>query len=113
MPTFEKSPPELVERFDAAAERSPRPSDARCSAIRRCSSAAISTRPVRPVVDDPPRRRRPNGAPVAAGAGPFEPMPGKPMKGYATLPTDVVDDDGQLDDWIRRAIDHGKTLPAK
>ena len=35
------------------------------------------------------------------------------MKGYATLPTDVVDDDGQLDDWIRRAIDHGKTLPAK
>jgi hypothetical protein len=47
------------------------------------------------------------------GAGPFEPMPGKPMKGYATLPTDVVDNDGQLDAWIRRAIDHGKTLPAK
>jgi hypothetical protein len=35
------------------------------------------------------------------------------MKGYATLPEDVVADDDVLDDWVRRAIAFGRTLPAK
>jgi TfoX/Sxy family transcriptional regulator of competence genes len=46
-------------------------------------------------------------------AGPFEPMPGKPMKGYARLPAAVVADDAQLDDWVRRAIAFGRSLPPK
>ena len=40
-------------------------------------------------------------------------MPGKPMKGYAMLPTDVVDDDAALDGWLERAIAFVRTLPAK
>jgi hypothetical protein len=35
------------------------------------------------------------------------------MQGYAVLPEDVVADDRQLDAWVRRAIDHGMTLPPK
>jgi TfoX/Sxy family transcriptional regulator of competence genes len=114
MPTFEKSPPELVERFDAAAERFP-------EAVRRkmfgypalfvggnlVTGLFARSWMIRLGDDDRAALL------VLPGAGPFEPMPGKPMKGYATLPADVVDDDGQLDDWIRRAIAHGKTLPAK
>jgi hypothetical protein len=40
-------------------------------------------------------------------------MPGRPMKGYGVLPPDVVGDDAELGRWVRRAIDHGRTLPAK
>jgi len=47
------------------------------------------------------------------GGGPFEPMAGKSMKGYATVPKSVVADDAQLDDWVRRSIAFGQTLPAK
>jgi hypothetical protein len=47
------------------------------------------------------------------GGRPFEPMAGKPMKGYATVPKAVVADDAQLDDWVGRSIAFGETLPAK
>jgi len=47
------------------------------------------------------------------GAGDFEVMPGRVMKGYATLPEDVVGDDGRLDAWVRRAVEYGMTLPPK
>jgi hypothetical protein len=47
------------------------------------------------------------------GAAPFSPMAGRTMKGYAVLPSDVVDDDAALDAWLRRAIAHVATLPAK
>ena len=44
MPAFEKSPPELIARFDAVAARfAGGAARARCSAIRRSSSAATST----------------------------------------------------------------------
>ncbi len=48
-----------------------------------------------------------------SGARPFEPMPGRPMKGYAVLPPSIVGDDGELDRWVLRAIEHGRTLPPK
>jgi hypothetical protein len=57
--------------------------------------------------------RRPRDSLKRSGAGPFEPMPGKPMKGYATLPVDVVADDAALGDWVGRAIAFGRTLQAK
>ena len=47
------------------------------------------------------------------GASPFEPMAGRPMKGYAVLPADLVADESTLDAWIRRAMIFGQTLPAK
>lgn len=40
-------------------------------------------------------------------------MAGKPMKGYATVPATVVADDTALDDWVRRSITFGQSLPAK
>ena len=43
----------------------------------------------------------------------FEPMPGRPMKGFVSLPTEIVDDDRTLSAWIGRAQDHAASLPPK
>ena len=47
------------------------------------------------------------------GAGPFEPMPGRPMTGFTLLPESVVADDAQVRRWVDRAIAYGATLPVK
>ena len=114
MPSFEKSPPELVARFDAAAERFP-------VAQRRkmfgypalfvggnlVTGLFADTWMIRLSEDDLAELL------ALPGATPFSPMAGRTMKGYGTLPPDIVADDGALDGWLDRAIDFGKTLPAK
>lgn len=47
------------------------------------------------------------------GAGPFEVMPGRPMTGYLVLPPSIIADDQATRGWVRRAIDYGLSLPAK
>jgi TfoX/Sxy family transcriptional regulator of competence genes len=47
------------------------------------------------------------------GAGPFEPMPGRPMGDYIVLPPAVVEDDEALDGWLGRAIAVGRALKPK
>ena len=114
MPTFEKSSPELVARFDAAAAHFPEAERRKMFGYpalfvggNLVTGLFAQSWMIRLGDDD-------RAALLALpGADQFEPMPGKPMKGYATLPTDVVADDAKLDDWVRRAIDHGKTLPPK
>ena len=114
MPKFEKSPPALVERFAQTAARHP---DAH--ARQMFGYPALFTGGnyacglfadmwvVRLGPDD-----------LAAllelpGAAGFSPMPGRTMTGWASLPSDLVADDAQLDGWIRRAIAYAASLPAK
>ncbi len=47
------------------------------------------------------------------GAGPFEPMPGRPMGDYIVLPATVVDDDAALLPWLDRAVAVGRALKPK
>ena len=47
------------------------------------------------------------------GAGPFSPMPGRPMTGYIVLPDEVLDDDSALSGWIERSLDYVRSLPPK
>ena len=47
------------------------------------------------------------------GSGAFEPMAGRPMRGYVVMPPDVVADDAALRPWIERAVTFGRSLPAK
>jgi hypothetical protein len=47
------------------------------------------------------------------GAGGFEVMPGRPMKGYTVLPPSIIDDDRAVTTWVGRAIDYGRSLPPK
>ena len=48
-----------------------------------------------------------------AGARPFEPMPGRPMKDYMVVPTATHGRPRELATWIARASRHAAALPAK
>src|SRR5437762_11749019 len=48
-----------------------------------------------------------------AGAKPFEPMPGRPMKEYVVIPPADVAKPAALAQWIERASTYAETLPAK
>jgi TfoX N-terminal domain len=47
------------------------------------------------------------------GARQFEPMPGRPMKGFAVVPASIVGDDREIDTWLERAFAHVRTMPPK
>jgi TfoX/Sxy family transcriptional regulator of competence genes len=49
----------------------------------------------------------------AAGATAFDPMGGRPMKNYATLPASVMQDDEAIAGWVERAVEHGRSMPIK
>ncbi len=115
MPGFAKSPPELVERFDTIAAEFPR-AERRLTFGYPCLSvggnmvtglheAAWFVR-----LGDADRAE---ALALHDGGGSFEPMPGRPMAGYAVLPHAVIDDDAAIRRWVERAIDFGATLPPK
>jgi TfoX/Sxy family transcriptional regulator of competence genes len=114
MPSFEKSPAELVARFDAAVERFP---EAQRQKMFGYPAMFVDGNLVTGLFGPSWMIRLADDDRTALlalpGARPFEPMVGRPMKGYATLPADVVDDDAKLDAWVLRAIAFGRTLPPK
>jgi TfoX/Sxy family transcriptional regulator of competence genes len=50
---------------------------------------------------------------LAAGGRPFEPMEGRPMRGYVVVPTTLLDDEAALAAWVGRALSFGRSLPPK
>ena len=48
-----------------------------------------------------------------AGWAAFEPMPGRPMRGYVALPDEVAADPDQARAWVERAAAYVRTLPPK
>jgi len=50
---------------------------------------------------------------MRAGARPFEPMPGRPMREYVVLPPPVVESPGELRRWLDEARVYAATLPPK
>ncbi len=114
MPTFEKSSPELIARFDATAARFP---EAQRRKMFGYPALFVGGNLVTGLFAQSWMIRLGDEDRTALlalpGAGPFEPMAGRTMKGYATLPPDVVADDAALDEWVGRAIAFGRTLPAK
>ena len=51
-------------------------------------------------------------AALAAGGGPLEPMPGRPMREYVTLPDWQARPD-MVRDWAQRSLAYTLTLPPK
>jgi len=45
--------------------------------------------------------------------GPFEPMPGRPMREYVAVPESAIPDEDELRRWIGRAHDFARSLPPK
>jgi TfoX/Sxy family transcriptional regulator of competence genes len=48
-----------------------------------------------------------------AGWSPFEPMPGRPMRGYVAMPDAVAADPDEARGWVERAATYVRTLPPK
>jgi hypothetical protein len=49
----------------------------------------------------------------AQGATSFEPMPGKPMKAFVTIPAADVDDDAAIATWVERGLALARSMPPK
>ncbi|MEP6639424.1 MAG: TfoX/Sxy family protein [Chloroflexota bacterium] len=114
MPDFSKSPPELVERFDAVAADFP---DAQRRLMFGYPSLTVGGNMVTGLFQSSWNVRLGSAELTEAlaldGAAPFEPMPGRPMTGYALLPPAVVADDAAIRYWVGRAIAYGASLPPK
>jgi TfoX/Sxy family transcriptional regulator of competence genes len=50
---------------------------------------------------------------LAAGGGPFEPMPGRPMGDYVVVPADWQEDPSGTARWVDRSFEHASGLPPK
>lgn len=113
MPSFTKSPPALVERFGAvldgypAAQRKPMFGYPAAFVGGNMATGLFADRWVVRLPDTEIADA------LAAGAEPFEPMPGRPMKAFVVIPAADVDDDAAVRRWVERGIAHAGNLPAK
>ena len=113
MPSFEKSSPALVARFDAVAARH---SEARRKPMFGYPALFIGGNYATGLYEESWVVRLGGedlDALLAAGGTPFSPMPGRSMKGWGALPAAVVDDDAALDDWLARAFAFAGSLAPK
>lgn len=113
MPSFSKSPPELVERFAAVLEDYPQ-------SVRKkmfgYPAAFVGGNMATGLFADRWVVRLPDSEIAAAreaGAGPFEPIPGKPMKSFVTVPTSDVGDDAAIRGWVERGLAHAASMAVK
>ena len=113
MPSFAKSSPALVARFEAVAARHP---EARRKQMFGYPALFVGGNYATGLYEESWVVRL--GAEdldtlLAAGGAPFSPMPGRSMKGWGALPDAVVADDAGLDDWLGRAFAFAASLPPK
>lgn len=50
---------------------------------------------------------------LADGWATFEPMSGRPMRGYVAMPADIAADPELARPWVERAVEFVRTLPPK
>ena len=113
MPSFTKSPPELVERFRSVLAGYP---DAHQKPMFGFPAAFVGGNMATSLFREDWVVRLPDAeieAARAAGAGAFEPMPGKPMKGFVTIPRAEVADDAALRGWVERGLARAASMPPK
>ena len=113
MPSFTKSPPELNDRFAAVMDRYP---DAQRKKMFGYPAAFVGGNMATGLFAEHWVVRLPHAeidAAKAAGAGAFEPVPGRPMKAFVIIPASDVADDAAIAGWVERGLAHAASLPAK
>jgi len=113
MPSFTKSPPELVERFGTVMDRYP---DAERKKMFGYPAAFVGGNMATGLFADHWVVRLPDDeieTAKAGGAGSFEPMPGKPMKSFVVVPDADVADDGRIARWVERGLALARSMPTK
>ncbi|HEX5038714.1 MAG TPA: TfoX/Sxy family protein [Candidatus Limnocylindria bacterium] len=110
---WRKSPAELVERFEAAIAGvdglEPRQMFGYPASFIG-GNLTTSLHEDRWIVRLPDEERQ---ARLDAGWAQFEPMPGRPMRGYVVMPAEVAADPDASRDWVERAAAYVRTLPPK
>jgi hypothetical protein len=111
---FTKSPPQLIRQFEAAVGRFP---ELERRAMFGYPAVFLNGQMVSGLFADywgirlaEDARRELLATP---GAGPFEPMPGRPMKEYVAIPPAIATDPDAVGPWLERAMDYVRTLPPK
>src|SRR5438105_1353750 len=114
MPSWAKSPAELQEAFGIALERFP---DAERRQMFGYPAAFANGNMWTGLYTTNWVVRLPDAARTELlaikGAANFEPVPGRPMTGFATLPRSVIDSPDALNAWLRRAWAHALSMPPK
>jgi TfoX/Sxy family transcriptional regulator of competence genes len=114
MPSWSKSPAELQAAFAAALDRFPNAERRKMfgyPAAFANGNMWTGLHQANWVVRLPDAARTELFA--IAGARPFEPMPGRPMTGFALLPESILEDPDALYDWLERAYAHALAMPPK
>jgi TfoX/Sxy family transcriptional regulator of competence genes len=112
-PKLPKSPPELIARFDQLAAAVP---DATRRPMFGYPSLTLNGHMFFSLFGDHAvlRLDEPARQEIAAkhGASAFEPMPGRPMTGYMSIPA-ALTASPEMSRWVQRSRDHAATLPPK
>jgi len=111
--TFHKAPPDLVEHFAEVMANVP---DAQLRKMFGYPAAFANGYMFTGLHQDRWVIRLPDEARsrlTAMGATPFEPMPGRPMRGYLVIPRSLVADADALVPWLNQALAHVLALPPK
>lgn len=112
-PSFEKSPPELVERFVTLIATMP---ELQKRSMFGYPCAFASDQMATGLFGADWMIRLPEDGReelVAQGGAPFSPMPGRPMREYVTFPRSMLDDEGALRAWVERSLAYVRSLPPK
>ena len=111
---WKKSPPALIEAFDAALPRDPRV-ERRSMFGYPCAFGAgqmfTGLHEARMIVRLDDRGRTELLA--IPGAEPFEPLPGRLMKEYVVVPPRIVESGLALREWVDRAFAYALSLPPR
>lgn len=110
---WQKSPPELVERFGRVLDRFP---DLEQRKMFGYPAAFIGGNLVTSLHESDWVVRLPEHAqPEALGSGArvFEPMGGRTMRNFVAFPVTVTEDPDRIAGWVEQAMAHARTLPAK
>ena len=113
MPTFTKSPRELVERFGEILGRYP---DATRRQMFGYPAAFVGGNMATGLFADRWVVRLPDGEVETAraeGADAFEPVAGRPMKAFVAIPREDVEEDARIAAWVERGLACAAALPPK
>ncbi len=114
MPEFQKSPPELVERFKryAAAVPDAEPRQMFGYPVLFANGQLATGLMAADWMVRLPEERR-SAVLAEPGAHVLEPMPGRPMKEYVCFPPDWLDSPERMQPWIDEALAYVRTMPPK
>jgi TfoX/Sxy family transcriptional regulator of competence genes len=110
---FEKSPPELIARFDELAALAP---DATRKLMFGFPSLVLGGHMVMGLYEDVLVLRlggEDRAALMAGGGQVFSPMAGRPMKDFVVVPGALLADTEAMGDWVEKALGYAARLPPK